>query len=93
MILKRIQAALEAFKSNWPILKRAFRDTPISVLIVALFRNSQFILFGNASQSHRLEVCSTCEYQNENFCLLCGCHIPAKVLVKENACPAGRWKE
>jgi hypothetical protein len=37
-------------------------------------------------------VCATCEFNDDEFCLLCGCHIPAAVLHKAHKCPAGRWK-
>jgi len=35
----------------------------------------------------RLAVCNTCEFNHNNDCILCGCHIPIKVLNKGEKCP------
>jgi len=45
----------------------------------------------------RMEICKTCEYYQEDACILCGCRIVReknhqnKLANKNAACPAGKW--
>lgn len=41
----------------------------------------------------RLEVCRQCEYYTGlEQCALCGCFMPAKVMLPHASCPAGKWE-
>ena len=39
----------------------------------------------------RMKICSACEFRNDNQCMKCTCHIPAKIL-SDSQCPQGFWK-
>lgn len=45
----------------------------------------------------RMEICNTCEYYQEDACILCGCRIVReknhqnKLANKNAVCPAGKW--
>lgn len=42
---------------------------------------------------HRVNACKTCEHGGANwFCGQCGCLIGAKIRVKDEKCPIGRWE-
>lgn len=43
----------------------------------------------------RYEICKRCQYKEKVFngivCSLCGCYIPAKVMVEDEVCYDERW--
>jgi hypothetical protein len=39
----------------------------------------------------RLEICGACPNLFHNFCRLCRCFMPGKVLLKHATCPANKW--
>lgn len=40
----------------------------------------------------RLEICRQCQYYTGlEQCALCGCFMPAKVMLPHASCPDGRW--
>lgn len=49
----------------------------------------------NLLAADRYEICKGCENFNETFksCKLCGCFMPAKVLLKSSKCPDNKWGE
>ena len=41
----------------------------------------------------RLEACSSCEHLDmNNVCLMCGCYVRIRTLLKDNRCPAPKKK-
>lgn len=40
----------------------------------------------------RFAKCVTCPLFAANFCTLCNCYMPAKVLVTKAFCPKGLWQ-
>ena len=40
---------------------------------------------------HRLEICDSCKFRQNNICGECGCFIPAKVLSMDSKCPKDKW--
>jgi len=90
-MIARFVATVRAIWYNKKLLWRVFRSSPVSVLILAFFKNSQYIMFGNAKMIRRLEICKNCEFNDREFCVLCGCHIPAAVLHLAHKCPIEKW--
>ncbi len=48
----------------------------------------------------RLRICRQCDRKDQQkwerrslWCTLCGCYIPAKARVEEEACPLGKWPD
>lgn len=39
----------------------------------------------------RQAICDPCEARKLNICTACGCVLPAKVRLKESACPMELW--
>lgn len=39
----------------------------------------------------RFAKCVECPLFNKNFCSVCGCYMPAKVLLDRATCPKGKW--
>ena len=37
--------------------------------------------------NERLAICNSCEYKENDDCILCGCFIPIKVTLEEESCP------
>lgn len=40
---------------------------------------------------HRAHVCAVCRQNNNNWCLICKCYIPAKVRSRTEQCPEKLW--
>jgi hypothetical protein len=41
----------------------------------------------------RLDICKQCQYfTGLERCALCGCFMPAKVMLPHSACPIGKWE-
>lgn len=53
------------------------------------------VLASNELQKERLNVCNTCEHNEETFkvnvCKKCGCIVRTKVAFKRAKCPIGNW--
>lgn len=54
--------------------------------------------FKKTEAAKRLDICHGCIYgaknkieQWDNSCKICGCFMPAKVLVDNESCPDGKW--
>lgn len=43
-------------------------------------------------RSKREMICSSCEFNNLNFCSKCGCLIPLKISFPFTTCPENKWK-
>ena len=40
----------------------------------------------------RITICIDCDkLNNRNFCVLCGCYMPAKVRSPKSKCPLNKW--
>lgn len=39
----------------------------------------------------RLAVCTGCEKNNSNFCMICKCWVVAKVRGADQVCPLNKW--
>jgi len=39
----------------------------------------------------RVEICSGCESNTNNWCRQCGCWIPAKARSMKEGCPINKW--
>lgn len=40
----------------------------------------------------RLEICSDCTHLDiNNTCLMCGCYVRIRTLLKDNRCPIKKW--
>ncbi len=41
----------------------------------------------------RYAVCQSCEMRNSaaNVCTVCGCYLPAKVILEKSSCPVEYW--
>lgn len=35
----------------------------------------------------RVEICKACPYNEDDDCIICGCHLPTKVLDPSESCP------
>lgn len=44
-------------------------------------------------QQKRVQICSSCPYNKENLCELCGCDLIKKVRYKKEKCPINNWAE
>lgn len=44
-------------------------------------------------KNKRLSICKECPYLNihTTSCSVCGCYLPAKASVPDEACPKGKW--
>lgn len=42
-------------------------------------------------RSKREQICSSCEFNNYNFCSKCGCLIPLKISFPFTSCPENKW--
>jgi hypothetical protein len=40
---------------------------------------------------HRVYLCDTCEHNENNRCLMCGCFVTAKAAIPTAKCPKGKW--
>lgn len=45
----------------------------------------------NQERNKRLDLCSTCEYNKNNWCSECGCIIALKTAAPWMSCPVGKW--
>jgi hypothetical protein len=58
---------------------------------------SGFAKAGNKEFNRRLDICKSCEwwdgeaFANTGRCLKCGCSTKAKLRLKTEKCPIGRW--
>ncbi len=43
--------------------------------------------------AERLKICGSCDDYNSTIktCKVCGCLMPAKVLIKQGKCPVDKW--
>jgi len=41
----------------------------------------------------RVEICADCKHNKNNFCLQCGCWIPAKARSMVERCPINKWDD
>lgn len=48
-------------------------------------------LAGTEAQEKRLELCTVCEFRNEERCGYCGCNLQLKTSWPRESCPKGRW--
>lgn len=39
----------------------------------------------------RLTICENCPKNRNGFCGICGCYLPAKIMVVDSDCPESRW--
>ena len=42
--------------------------------------------------TERIKICGKCEYRSNAWCKKCACFILAKVQVKKEHCPLGKWE-
>ena len=42
-------------------------------------------------RKERLKKCMPCEHYRFQICLKCGCSVYAKVTIKQQSCPIGKW--
>jgi hypothetical protein len=40
---------------------------------------------------HRVYLCDTCEHNENNRCLVCGCFVTVKAAIPTAKCPKGKW--
>ncbi len=41
----------------------------------------------------RLKVCGECGHLDMNgVCMMCGCYVEIRTLVRDNRCPMGKWR-
>jgi hypothetical protein len=69
----------------------------ILIAIKHIFWGWWLLLSSNAKADHlnskRLPHCQSCPIRNKflNVCNDCGCFLPAKRRVQDEACPQGKW--
>lgn len=49
------------------------------------------LIRANDKAALRFAKCVECPLFNKNFCSVCGCYMPAKVLIDKATCPKGKW--
>ena len=57
--------------------------------------NKKFYTCSPTARKKRLEICSGCDEYNKFIkqCKICGCFMPAKVILGKSICPKNKWGE
>lgn len=50
-------------------------------------------LFNKQSREsrRRMKICKRCEFNDHNWCMKCGCFLPAKTKVESEKCHENKW--
>ena len=52
---------------------------------------SGFSMASEEQQAWRLAICSLCPQWSDGRCLICGCHLSAKIALRTEHCPINKW--
>jgi len=94
---------LEEYKEPPEPLKKPKKEPPVSVKIKSFSKSiyrwarAGFLKTSKKQLAQRMEICKGCEFWNSSAwngtgkCTKCGCSTWAKLRIKTEKCPIGKW--
>jgi hypothetical protein len=59
--------------------------------VIQIILDNNAVMCSTDEKNYRQSVCNTCEKNNNDFCIECGCVLEVRTAYKELTCPLDKW--